>query len=171
MLAHRSLGVGGRKARLDPGTANLDTEGSKGIAHGRSRGRAPVSRQGLTLPGEQTVNHVTVRALPARTRLLEERAHCARRFRRGLSRRLRLGLRLGLGSRACLAASLASSLAALSGQGALPTLGSQRLLAQLLVMGEGARVPFRGRGNGSRSCWLLLFRHPWRRGRPPRCCP
>ena len=32
VLTHRSFGVGGRKARLDPGTANLDAEGSKGIA-------------------------------------------------------------------------------------------------------------------------------------------
>ena len=50
---------------------------------------------------------------------------------------------VGLRSRTCLATSLAPALAALSGQGALPALGSQRLLAQLLVVGERARVALR----------------------------
>ena len=74
------------------------------------------------------MHHVAVRTLPARARLLKERADRARRLRRRLSGGLRLGLRLGLG-RTGLATSLPSALAALSGQGALPTLGSQRLLA------------------------------------------
>ena len=50
VLPHRSLRVGGRKARLNPGAAYLDAESSEGVAHGRSRGRAPVGRQGLPLP-------------------------------------------------------------------------------------------------------------------------
>ena len=129
VLPHRTLRVGGRKARLNTRTADLNAEGSERITHGRSRGRAPVGRQGLTLPGQQAVHHVTVRSLPARARLLEERAHRARRLRRGFSRRLRLSLRLGLRSRTCFTTSLAPALAAFSGQGALPALGSQRLLA------------------------------------------
>ena len=71
VLPHRSLRVSGRKARLNASAAYLDAKGSKGIAHGRSRGRAPVGRQGLALPGQQTVHHVAVRTLPARARLLE----------------------------------------------------------------------------------------------------
>ena len=53
------------------------------------------------------------------------------------------GLALGLALAAGLAPSLPSALAAFSGQGALPALGSQRLLAQLLVVGEGAGVALR----------------------------
>ena len=161
MLSHRSLRVGGGEARLDP-SGNLNAEGSKRIAHGRSRRRAPVGRQGLTLPGQQAVHHVTVGTLPARARLLEERADCARRLRGGL----RLGLGLGLG-RAGLATSLPAALAALSGQGALPSLGSQRLLAQLLVVGEGTGVALRTVFPWSRKWKQILLAAPF----PPPLAP
>ena len=54
-----------------------------------------------------------------------------------------LALGLALAVAPALPPPLPPPLPPFSGQGALPALGSQRLLAQLLVMGEGARVALR----------------------------
>ena len=94
---------------------------------------------------------VTVRALPARPRLLEERAHRARRLRGAFGRRLRLRLSLGLGlGRTFLAASLAALASAAPCRG---NMGRSR-----------PSDSFRGPGSGSRFyLQLLLSRHPSRR--------